>query len=444
MSTAPVIEQFLSQHEAGKLAGHGEAWLDDARGRALEALWRDGLPRPGDENWKYTSIRPVENRGLTVSRSAPGRIDAEWVRARQYPGLECRLQVFENGRHVPALSGGSGLPPEVVCEPLGLALSGHARDLAPYLGHEFTGSEQGFAALNAAFADDGLYVHVPAGVDVSVPLMLLFAGSEDDEPRMTHPRVVIRLEADSRLVLVEDFSGEAGHRNLTNLVTQIDVGEGAELRHLRVQRDGDKALLVNRTDINIAARGRYTGFAFDLGGRLARHDLNVSLDAEQASCELNGLYVLGGRQHVDNHTRIDHRVPNTRSEEIYKGVMSGHSRGVFNGKVVVHEGADGTDASQSNPNLLLSRNAEVDAKPELEIYADDVKCSHGATVGQLDRDALFYLRSRGMDEEEARGLLTYAFCRQVVDRLQLDAARQGLAAELLDHLPTGLVAREVP
>lgn len=443
MNAVPAIDQFVSQHEPAALAGHDLSWLDDARRRALDTVARDGLPRPKDENWKYTPIRPVESRGLKISRRAPGRLDRERVAAQLYRDLDCHLQVFENGRHVPALSGGPGLPAAVTCEPLERALSDHGEALAPFLAREFGGSEQGFAALNAAFAEDGLYVHVPEGVNVEVPLMLLYAASEDDEPRMSHPRVIVRLEANSRLVLVESFSGEAGHRNLTNVLSQINVAPGAELRHLRVQRDSDKALLVNRTDVNVGEGGRYTGFAFDLGGRLVRHDLNVSLDAEGASCELNGLYVLGGRQHVDNHTRVDHRTPSTRSREVYKGVLAGHSRGVFNGKVVVHEGADGTDAAQSNANLLLSRNAEVDAKPELEIYADDVKCSHGATVGQLDRDALFYLRSRGMDEEEARGLLTYAFCREVVDRLEIDAARAGLAAELLDHLPTGLVAREV-
>lgn len=443
MSATPVIEQFIHQHDPGALAGHGATWLDEARRRALDNLSRSGLPRPKDENWKYTPIRPVENRGLMLARTAPGRLDAERVESLLYPGLDCRVQAFENGRHVPALSGGVDLPGDVTCLPLGLALSEHAGELAPYLEREYAGSEQGFAALNAAFADDGLYVHVPAGRKVEVPLMLLFASSEDDEPRMSHPRVVIRLEKDSRLVLVESFSGEADHRNLTNLVTQIDVAEGAELRHLRVQREGAKALLVNRTDVNLGRSAGYTGFAYDLGGRLVRHDLNVSLNDERAGCELNGLFVLGGRQHVDNHTRVDHHVPNTRSDEVYKGVLAGHSRGVFNGKVVVHGGADGTDAKQSNANLLLSRDAEVDAKPELEIYADDVKCSHGATVGQLDRDALFYLRSRGMDLEEARGLLTYAFCRQVIDRMELAAAREGLAEELLDKLPTGLVARDM-
>lgn len=443
MSAVPAIDQFVSQHEPGALAGHGTPWLDDARRRALDIVARDGLPGPRDENWKYTPIRPVENRGLKLSRKAPGRLGPDRVEELLYRDLECRREVFENGRHVAALSGGAELPGGVTCLPLAEALSSHGKALEAFVQREFTGSEQGFAALNAAFADDGLYVHVPAGVEVAVPLMLLFAGSEDEEPRMSHPRVVIRLDAGSHLTLLEDFSGEAGHRNLTNLVTQVDLGEGAQLRHLRVQREGSKALLVNRTDVNVAGDARYVGFAFDLGGRLVRHDLNVSLDAEGAYCELNGLYVLGGRQHVDNHTRVDHRKPNTRSREVYKGVLAGHSRGVFNGKVVVHQGADGTDADQSNPNLLLSRDAEVDAKPELEIYADDVKCSHGATVGQLDRDALFYLRSRGMDEEEARGLLTYAFCREVVDRLRLDAARERLATELLGKLPTGLVAGDM-
>ncbi len=443
MSAVPAMEQFASQHDAGTLAGHGTPWLDEARRRALETMQRDGLPRPRDENWKYTPIRPVENRGLQLVRESPGRLDAERVAAFGYPGLACRQQVFENGRHMAGLSGGEPLPDGVICLPLARAIADHGEALAPFLEREFGGSEQGFAAMNAAFAEDGLYVHVPEGVAVDVPLMLLFAATDAGTAQMAHPRVILHLERGSRLVLIENFSGEAGHRNLTNLLSQVRIEDGAELRHLRVQREGAKGLLVNRTDVSVGAGGSYTGFAIDFGGRLVRHDLNISLEAEQAACALNGLYVLGGRQHVDNHTRVDHRVPNTRSEERYKGVLDGHSRGVFNGKVVVHEGADGTDASQSNANLLLSRDAEIDTKPELEIYADDVKCAHGATVGQLDRDALFYLRTRGLDLDEARGLLTYAFCREVIDRLRLEPVRDRLTGDLLDYLPTGLVAREL-
>jgi Fe-S cluster assembly protein SufD len=443
MSAVPAVEQFTSQHRPDTLVGHGTPWLDEARRRALDHLSRDGLPRPRDENWKYTPIRPVENRGLELVREAPGRLDADKVAEFGYPGLACHRQVFENGRHVSGLSGGEALPEGMICLPLAQAIAEQGDAVAPFLERDFAGSEQGFAAMNAAFAEDGLYVHVPEGVEVEVPLMLLFAATDAGTAQMTHPRVILHLARGSRLKLIENFSGEAGHRNLTNMLSQVRIDEGAELRHLRVQNEASKGLLVNRTDVSVAGSGKYTGFAIDFGGRLVRHDLNVSLDAAGADCALNGLYVLGGRQHVDNHTRVDHRVPNTHSEEIYKGVLDGHSRGVFNGKVVVAEGADGTDASQSNANLLLSRDAEIDTKPELEIYADDVKCAHGSTVGQLDRDALFYLRTRGLEMEDARGLLTYAFCREVIDRLQLEPVRDRLKEDLLDHLPTGLVAREM-
>lgn len=436
-------EQFLAQFDAARLAGREHDWLKTVREHARDTVKRHGLPRPKDENWKYTPIRPLERRGFELIERPPGRLSRETVDAFGYPGLDCHACVFENGRYRADLSGGGEWPTEVICLPLAQAFDGHGEMLAPFFKRQFTGSEQGFAALNTAFADDGLFVDVPDGVRVDTPLLLLFASSETDKRRIAHPRVIIRLGKDSRMTLIETFAGEEGHQNCTNLLSQFDIGAGAELRHLRVQNEADKAMLVNRTDVAVASEGSYRSFAIDFGGRLVRHDLNVSLNEEQAQCNLNGLYVLRGRQHVDNHTRIDHQVANTRSEEVYKGVLDGHSRGVFNGKVVVHEGADGADAAQTNANLLLSRDAEVDTKPELEIYADDVKCSHGATVGQLDEDALFYLRSRGLEEDEARGLLTYAFCREVVDRLQIDVVRERLSSELMEHLPAGLVAREV-
>jgi len=435
-------QPFVAQFERARLAGAGSPWLDEARRRARDAVAEHGLPGPRDENWKYTPVRPLERRGFTWLERAPGRLDAAGADALAFPGLACYRQVFENGRHRADISGGEALPEGVVCESMSDAFNRHADSLAPFFKRSFPGSEQAFAALNTAFADDGLYIEVPDGVRVATPLLVLLANSVTEDRVISHPRLILRLGKGASLVLIETHAGAPEHQNCTNLLSQVELAEGAELRHLRVQDEAERAMLINRTDLDLAANASYTGFAIDLGGRLVRHDLNVALREEGAACDLHGLYVLGGRQHVDNHTRVDHLVPNTRSSERYKGVLDGHSRGVFNGKVVVHEGADGTDAAQSNANLLLSRDAEIDTKPELEIYADDVKCSHGATVGQLDEAALFYLRSRGMDLEDARGLLTYAFCREVVDRLRIREVRERLAGDLMEHLPSGLVARD--
>lgn len=436
-----VTGQFRGGSSGVSLAGAGLSWLDEARRHALGEFEANGLPQQRDENWKYTSIRPIAKHQYVPPADERALSGAD-LEAFMFPGFKAHRLIFENGRLRRDLPAGEALPDGVTCRPLAEAFEANAEALAPFYDQTFSGSETGFAALNTAIGEDGLYVHVPTGVRVSAPLCLLYVSCAGEERVASHPRVIVHLERDSELVWVEDFVARETHGNLTNVMSQVRLDEGASLRHVRLQREAKKAFLVNRTDVEVDRSARYTSFAIDMGGRVVRHDLNVRLHEPGAECSLKGLYMLRGREHVDNHTRIDHAAPHTTSNEMYKGVFDGRSRGVFNGKVVVAEHCDKTNAAQSNPNLLLSPRAEIDTKPELEIYADDVKCTHGATTGQLDEDALFYLRARGLDLEAARALLTYGFCREVVDQLPVPAIGEGLAETVMERLPSGLALKE--
>lgn len=434
-----LAEQFLQPLGGKPLAGAGLNWLDTARANAQRHFETHGLPHARVEDWKYTPVRPIEKQRFVHADSSNGLSKNE-LQPFSFSELKCAHAVFENGRYLEQFADSVALPDGMICKPLAQGFGEHPQALAPFFNNDLHGSEHAFAALNTAFADEGLYVRVPAGQRVEVPLLTLFLSRAASQPVAAHPRIILHLERDSELVWIESYGGFDDNSNLTNVWTQVELEEGASLRHLRVQRDSRKSLLVNRTDINVKQNAAYTGFAIDLGARLARHDLNITLSGTRAACALNGLYVLGGRQHVDNHTCVDHAAENTRSKEVYKGVLHGHSRAVFNGKVLVRQGCDGSDAAQTNANLLLSEHAEIDTKPELQIYADDVACSHGVTIGQLDDDALFYLQTRGLDRDEARGLLTYAFCREVIDRLQIKPVRERLAGQVLENLPSGLIA----
>jgi Fe-S cluster assembly protein SufD len=290
-------------------------------------------------------------------------------------------------------------------------------------------------ALNAAFAPDGLLIDVDEGAAVDLPVRLLFVMTTASTPLMQSPRTIIRAGRASRLSVVEHYTGETGSEGFTNTVTQVIAGEDADVTHVRFQDESAKSTQIGNLIIDQAGGSAVAAHSLSFGALLARQDVHVRLNAPRSSVTLNGLYMVAGRQHVDHHTRIDHFHPDCRSEEHYKGILDGHGRGVFNGKVVVHANAVKTDAQQSNRNLLLSKDAEVDTKPELEIYADDVKCAHGATVGQLDANAIFYLRSRGLDADTARGLLTYAFACDIVNRIGIDTLQHDIAARVAGRLP---------
>jgi Fe-S cluster assembly protein SufD len=419
---------------AEKELANAPSWLRELRREAASRFAEVGFPTPRDEAWKYTDVTPIVQVGFKPATRGVNGVDPARLEGFWFENLPSHRLVFVNGHYSEKLSTLDAWPKGVTVMSLAEALRDKAHRLEPYLGHYVPEKIHGFAALNAALFTDGAYIHLGRGTRLVKPIHLLYVSAGAADPLLSQPRNLVVAEEDSQAVLIENYVavGEASY--FTNALTEVVVGPHAMIEHYRLQEEGASAYHIGGMHAHLDRDGRFTAHGIDLGGRLVRNDLRSVLDAEGAECHLNGLYVLGGRQHVDNHTHIDHAKPRGTSREFYKGVLDGRSRAVFHGRVVVRPDAQHTDAQQVNNNLLLSRDAEADTKPQLEIYADDVKCAHGATVGQLDPDALFYLRSRAVDEAAARDLLTYAFARDVLSRLRLEPVRVQLERNLAAKL----------
>lgn len=422
----------LSQNLARSLAGQARAagargrpdWLERLCGQAGEQFTQNGLPGPGVERWKYTSLRTLERRGprLAVAGDPPlaGAVPAPLL------GNVSRVAMVDGAWSL--LDG--PVPPGLKVLPLGEALregNGELRDMLESL--EFDGSGQGFAALNTATLGQGLFIHVSRDVDAGALLLQWLSGGAG-EAGLFNSRVCIRLEEGARFELLEQFESAAEDKPLLNLVLQCRLGTGSALRHTRLQQLAADAVLISHTSVQQAGDSRYEHTGLDLGGGLVRHDFHTMLAGAGAECSLHAGCLTSGRGHVDNHMDVEHLGPGCRSTQVFRGVLGDRSRAVFNGRVLVAKGADGAEARQSSAGLLLSPHAEIDAKPELEIHTDEVVASHGATVGQLDEDALFYLRSRGLDQAAARNILTMAFCRSVIDHLPSAELRAALGERL--------------
>jgi Fe-S cluster assembly protein SufD len=418
------------------------AWLRAVRRRALARFGERGFPGRRDEDWKYTDVSTIALRPLRIAVPGDvkpahletgadgveaGRIGAgEW----RYAGLECLELVFVNGHCISTSVDPVALPDGTTVAPLAAMLSDAPPMLRDSVQRMADAPPDAFAALNAAFSADGAYLAVPEGVSLDMPVHLVFLSAPGDGPVASFPRIYLHLGKKARASVIESYVGIDPQENLTSAVTEIIAAEGARCAHYRVQREHPRSYHVGRLSVTEARDSEVTSFSIACGARLSRQDIAVRLEGEGAGVALHGLYVGEGRRHVDHHTRIDHLVPHTNSEEHYKGVLDGRSRGVFNGTVVVHPDAQKSEAHQSNHNLLLSGEAEIDTKPELQIHADDVICSHGASVGRLDPDALYYLCSRGIEAPAARAILTQAFIDEVLARLPIAAVRLALARQL--------------
>jgi Fe-S cluster assembly protein SufD len=415
--------------------GPAPTWLRELRAQAAGEFRAAGLPHRKVEAWKYTPMRAFENYELAAA--APALATAQ---AFEVPAPLCDRAIVVDIRDGVLMAPPAGLPDGLSVLPLGAGVERfEARLRRLYESVELQGATRAFAALNTALAQQGLVVHVKQDLDAG-RLLLRWAFSPGAAATMSQFRVFLLLDDDAQLDLVEQFMSSWGGVEPTaaglNLVCQAELGERATLRQTRVQAESDQALLLTAMTLEQAADSRYVFSGFDCGAALARHELNVRLAGPGAVAEIAGAFVLDGQRHTDNHVCVEHRAPNCSSEQFFRGVLGGRSRGVFNGRALIQPGADGSSVRQSNANLLLSPLAEIDTKPELEIYADEVEASHGATVGQLDETAVFYMRSRGLSEGEARRMLTGAFCRAVTDRVQ-GSGLSGRIAELLDAAMPG-------
>lgn len=422
------------------LAGHAVPWLTAARQSAYQRFAAHGLPTRREEEWKYTDVSLIGKRASLAPDNIPPDPSSEarlfaWALAEE--GVH--LMVFVNGHYSSELSALDALPGGVRLDSLADLLEGEA-DLPDTFfdqQHEHTI----FTALNNALTTDGAVLRLSPGTVLERPLYLLFIAS--GHGTAIYPRNIVMAGEGAHATLIEHYFGMLDGHNFTNAVSQISLAEHAELQHCKLLQEGKDSIHVAGIHAEQAAGSRFVSHSFALGGRLVRNDITSRLNGPDCLCTFDGLYLLEGKQHVDHHTRIDHLAPSGTSREYYRGILEGESHGVFNGKVVVHPHAVKTDAHQSNHNLLLSRHAEVDTKPQLEIFADDVKCTHGATVGQLDDDSLFYLRSRGIDAPAARSLLIYGFANDIIARVEVPVMRERIEHLVLDRLPQGEQIKEL-
>ena len=434
-AVAPAAEGFLegyAQH-VRTLAQDSPDWLRARRVAGLTRFEQLGLPTPKDEAWRQTNLAALTRERFEIaSLRGDATADPDLPQWTRLP-LDGPRLVFHDGRHRP----GSGASVEL---PRGVLLCSLAEALARFperIERLLAGADDGataFEALNSALVEDGAAVIVPDGLQLPQPIQLCYTAGGAPRATASHPLTLVLAGAGSSLRLVEQYVGPADGGYFTNARTRVHVEDNASVEHYRLQLESPTAFHIAST-LSVQGRdSRYTAHNISLGGRMVRQDIRAVLDGEGATCLLYGLYMTRNSQHVDNHTLLDHAQPHCHSHELYKGILDDRSRSVFSGRIVVREGAQKTDAIQSNPNLLLSPTALAHTRPQLEIYADDVKCTHGATVGQIDEEGVFYLRSRGIPEAEARSLLVHAFAGEVLERIDLEPLRITLEQAVHDRL----------
>jgi len=431
MSVPPT---FAAGYLEGLLAGQPRlpasplAWLNQLRAEAVDRVGVLTVPTVRDEEWRFTDLSPLTKLSFQPARMP---VDLTTVDVERFRIEEAAVRlVFVDGVHVPQLSS-VGRDGGVVVANLSDVGAGHAAVIEAHLGRHVEFRDNVFAALNTAFLRDGALVVVPRNVAAATPVHLLFIATQKDAAH--YPRTLLVAEPGSAVTVVEDYVTLQQETYFTNAVTEIALGDQAQVDHVRVQRDSGQAFHIANGAVSLGNASRYRSVSVALGARLSRHDLNVVHAAEGAECTIDGLALIGERQLADTHTRIDHAKPHGVSRQLHKCIAGGAAHAVFSGKIIVRPGAQGTNSSQSSRNLLLTTKAHVDTKPQLEIFADDVKCTHGATVGQLDGEALFYLASRGLSDAAARNLLTYAFGAEIIDRISIASLKLWLERTVRDQ-----------
>ena len=412
-------------------------WLELVRNSAIDRFELLGFPAVHEEEWKYTNLAPLAKQSFVPAvRETNFSLDAARF---VYPETSGAHLVVVNGFLSEELSVTTGLENVIATDLLGAVADARYNKIArSYLARNAGYHNNGLAALNTAFLQSGLFLWIPRGIKVETPIQVTFVTDAEHADQASFPRLLIVAEENSSATLIESYVSTRNQQYFTNAVAEIVIKDGARLEHYRMQRESDKAFHTSMTSASLGRSSSYNTTSINLGGRLARHDISVVLDHEGAECWVDGLYLAGADQHMDTHSVIDHQQPHCTSHQLYKGILDGNARAVFNGKIFVREGAQKTDAMQTNKNLLLSQQARIDTKPQLEIYADDVKCAHGAAVGQIDQEELFYLQARGINPELGRSLLTYGFAEEVIGKIKIDSIRSQLDEIVLRQLNTQL------
>ena len=438
MTMSPVAERtdaLVAEH-ARFTQGRGAtspAWLRDLRSRGVSRFAELGFPTVRQEEWRFTNVAAIADTPFRLADKTPTNAAQLMARVAVFP-TAARIVIL-NGHFAPELSSLDKLPPGVVAGSLANAIL-HNRPEATHLG-QMTWEQAPFVALNTAFLEDGAFVVIAANAVVADPIHLIVINGGAGK-MMAHPRTLIVAGPNSRASIAQTFLGAAGECHFTNVVTEVSMGENAHLDLYSDQRETDTAYLLSSMHIQLQRHSTFRSRTVTLGGKLVRNDITAVLAGDGAHVALDGCYLVDGDRLVDNHTTIDHATPHCTSHELYKGILDGKSRAVFNGRIIVREDAQKTDAKQTNRALLLSDEAQVNSNPQLEIFADDVKCTHGAAIGQLDDEALFYLRARGLTERDARDMLIHAYAGEVLEGIAIEPLRVQLERELFTQLDRDL------
>ena len=410
------------------------AWLEMVRASAIERFEQLGFPPVRDEEWKYTNLAALAKEGFVPATRSEESLD---VSGFTYPETANAHLVVVNGFLREDLSVKTALAGVVAIDLFNAATDARYNKLVrKYLARDAGYDNNGLTALNTAFLQSGVFILIPKNVILETPLQITFVA--DGKNSASFPRLLVVAEENSSATIIENFVSTNGARYFTNAIAEIVVKDGARLEHYRLQRESNQAFHTATTSAELGRASRYDTTSINLGAQLSRHDIAVVMDHEGAETSVDGLYMVGSDQHTDTHSVIDHKQPHCNSHQLYKGILDGNGRAVFNGKIFVREGAQKTDAMQTNKNLLLSDKARVDTKPQLEIFADDVKCAHGAAVGQIDPEELFYLETRGITPELGRNLLTYGFAEEVIAKIKIESIRSQVDEVVLRQLRTSL------
>jgi Fe-S cluster assembly protein SufD len=425
ITATPQLESYLESFSGFEklAAAHDMPWLRRLRQDAFAHFCEVGFPTTHDEDWRFTNLSAIAQTPFRLTRNGRARLSQHELERYRVHGVACQL-VFVNGHFAHELSLLNNLPAGVKVRSLAEEISSNPGAIEPHLGRYLDIRRDAFCALNTAFVEDGAYVHIPRGKLVEEPIYLLFVSTANDAPSMSHPRNLIVAEENSQATFVEDYVSLDGGAVLCNTVTELVAGDHTVLSHYMIEREHKEAFNVSTLRIQQGRSTNVVSHSVLLGGALVRNNVHPVLAGEGGECLINGLFIGNGHQHLDNYMLVEHASPRCGSRQFYNGILDDHAHGVFHGRIIVHKDAQKTDAKQTNRNLLLSDDAQIDTKPQLEIYADDVKCTHGATIGQIEGDALFYLRSRGIDEVSARKLLLFAFASECLDRMKQGTVRK--------------------
>jgi len=421
--------------------GHDQPWLRNLRAEAFARFCEVGLPTTRDEDWRFTNISAISQTQFGLASKT--RVAKDGISSLSFTDAACQL-VFVNGHFAPELSSLDKLPKAVTVNGLGKEIAAKSSHIENHLGRYLNVQRDAFCALNTAFAEDGAFVHVRRGTAVEQPVYLLFISTATDAPSMNHPRNLFLVEEESQVAIVEDYlslGDTAG--SLCNTASELVAKDGAVVSHYMIEREHKQSFNVSTLRIEQGRNANVASHSVLLGGGIVRNNVHPVLAGQGSECLINGLFVGNGKQHLDNYMLVEHAKPHCSSRQFYNGILDDSAHGVFHCRIIVHKDAQKTDAKQTNRNLLLSDSAQIDTKPQLEIYADDVKCTHGATIGQIEENALFYLRSRGIDEVSARKLLLMAFASECLDRMREDSVRSRIE-KLLSNLQFGSGAGSTP